>query len=972
MSYIFYLHLLTILSFTSTITSVTTRDAAVLLRVKTTQLTDPDATLHNWQDSTTPCNWTGITCHNQTGDIISIDFTDFTNLSGPFPADFCRIPTLRHLSIANNFFNGTISSTSFSLCSQLTFLNISSNMFDGKLPEFEPVFTNLTVLDVSYNSFTGEIPASVGEALSLQFFDLSSNFFSGGLPESLTNLTELTTFLAPVNPNLTGPLPETIGRLKKLQTFRISSTNLSGEIPDSIGDLVSIKSIDLSTNSLSGRIPVSIGRLKGIEHIWLYENNLSGEIPDVFANLTSLVEFDVSENNFAGNLPESLAGLHLRTLAVNDNELKGEIPPVIALNPMLVRLKLFNNSFSGSLPEDLGRNSGLEEFDISGNQFSGQLPLDLCYKKKLQKFICFNNRLSGEVPESLGGCKSIYYVRISNNELSGEIPASLWSSDALQFIDMSNNKFHGSIPASIRNSTGVAKLVISNNNFSGELPAAICKLPEIVEMDLSNNQFSGVLPACLTGLKKLEKLNLQSNKFTGEIPDVISSWDELSNLNLSNNKLTGEIPYQIGNLPVLNYLDVAGNLLYGKIPTSLSKLKLNVLNLSDNNLEGKVPTGLGTYVSGLMGNPRLCGPDLKPLPSCHKEKSVSYYLVGFLSVLAFFLIASLLWLAIKTKLFRRNKSLWKITSFQRVGFKEQDVLVSLMESNVIGMGGSGKVYRVTLKTGQTVAVKKLYGVHRGLETEAEFLSEMETLGRIRHKNIVKLLFGSVGEDFRALVYEYVENGSLGDMLHKDPKGGFLLDWTKRFEIALGAAQGLAYLHHDCVPSIVHRDIKSNNILLDQEFRARVADFGLAKTLQLDVKESDGAMSRVAGSYGYIAPEYAYTMKVTEKSDVYSFGVVLMELVTGKGPNDPSFDEHKDIVKWVTEAALSSAGSPGDGGWVDLDQFIDPRMNPLSQDYEEIERVLNVALQCTSSLPLNRPSMRRVVELLKDHSRTSSK
>ncbi|KAI7729360.1 hypothetical protein M8C21_018507 [Ambrosia artemisiifolia] len=856
-NYIFYLHLLSLLSLTLAGDSSSTRDAAVLLRVKTTQLSDPDSLLNNWHDSTTPCNWTGIKCNHQTLNIISIDFTDFGSLSGPFPADFCRISTLQNLSIANNLFNGTISSTSFSLCSHVIFLNISNNYLEGKLPEFTPRFGNLTVLDASYNSFTGEIPPSIGDSSSLQFVDFTSNYFSGNLPDSLTNLTELKVFLAPFNP-LAGPLPEQIGHLKNLQIFRISSTSLSGKIPDSVGDLVSIESIDLSNNSLTGIIPVSIGRLKGLQYLWLYDNNLSGEIPDVFGNLTSLTHVDVSQNNLTGKLPVSLAGLQLVSLNVNDNYLEGDIPQILSSNANLIQLKLFNNSFSGTLPENLGENSELEEFDVSSNKFSGKLPENLCYKKKLQKFICFGNRFSGGIPASCGDCKSINYVRISNNEFSGEIPASFWSSSELQFVDMSDNKFHGSIPGSISGS--LTKIAISGNNFSGELPAGICKLPEIVEMDLSDNQFSGVLPECLTKLKKLEKLNLQSNKFMGEIPKAMSGWDELSSLNLSHNQLTGEIPDQIGDLPGLNYLDLAGNLLSGKIPATLSKLKLNVLDLSNNNLEGKIPNGLDTevFVSSLAGNPKLCSPDLKPFRKCSKSKSISYYLVGFLSILAFFLIVSLVWVVIKTKLFRRSKSLWKITSFQRVGFKEQDVLVSLMESNVIGMGGSGKVYRVTLKTGQTVAVKKLYGVHRGAENEAEFWSEMETLGRIRHKNIVKLLFGSVGEDFRALVYEYMENGSLGDLLHKDPKGGFLLDWSRRYEIALGAAQGLAYLHHDCVPSIVHRDVKSNNILLDEEFRPRVADFGLAKTLQLEVKESDGAMSRVAGSYGYIAPGNSYS------------------------------------------------------------------------------------------------------------------
>ncbi|XP_071692519.1 uncharacterized protein [Rutidosis leptorrhynchoides] len=967
------LHLLTIfLSITLTVAATSTGDTAILLRVKTTQLTDPDSLLSNWNTSIPPCSWNGITCNNQSQDIISIDFTDFSTLSGPFPADFCRIQTLRHLSIGNNCFNGTISPSSFSLCSHLTFLNLSSNLFDGNLPELLPSFVNLTILDLSYNNFTSEIPSSIGESLSLQVIDLSSNFFYGPIPDSLTNLTELKKFLAPVNPNLTGPLPEKIGNLKKLEIFRISGARLTGEIPDSIGDLLSIKSIDLSTNLLTGSIPESIGRLNGIEHLWLYDNVLSGEIPDVFENLTSLIDFDVSLNKLTGKLPVSLAGLHLTSFDVNDNQLEGEIPDILGSNPNLVQLKLFNNKFSGQLPAGLGENSDLEEFDVSGNQFEGLLPLKLCDKKKLQKFICFNNRFFGEIPGSCGDCQSIYYVRLSSNELSGEIPVSFWNSSRLKYVDVSDNKFTGSIPGSI--SKGVTTLMMSGNGFSGELPTGICGLHKIVEMDLSNNKFSGQLPGCITRLNKLEKLNLQLNDFTGEIPNDMSSWKELSSLNLSSNHFNGEIPDQIGDLPVLNYLDLAGNSLSGKIPTSLSKLKLNVLNLSNNDLEGEVPSYLDNevYESSLMGNPKLCSPYLKQFPRCHKTRKVSYYLVGILSGLALFLIVSLMWIVIKTKLFRGSKSLYKITSFQRLGFKEHDVLVSLSESNVIGMGGSGKVYRVTLKTGQTVAVKKLFGIHKSSETEAEFWCEMETLGRIRHKNIVKLLFGSVGEDFRALAYEYMENGSLGDMLHKDPKGGFLLDWSKRFEIALGAAQGLAYLHHDCVPGIVHRDVKSNNILLDEDFRPRVADFGLAKALQVEEKDGEGAMSRIAGSYGYIAPEYAYTMKVTEKSDVYSFGVVLMELVTGKRPNDSSFGENKDIVKWVTEVALSVPEKPDEVGWANLDQLIDPKMNSLTCDYEEIEKVLNVALQCTSAFPINRPYMRKVVELLKDQSWITSK
>ncbi|KAK6923196.1 Protein kinase domain, partial [Dillenia turbinata] len=226
----------------------------------------------------------------------------------------------------------------------------------------------------------------------------------------------------------------------------------------------------------------------------------------------------------------------------------------------------------------------------------------------------------------------------------------------------------------------------------------------------------------------------------------------------------------------------------------------------------------------------------------------------------------------------------------------------------------------------------------------------------------------------------MENGSIGDVLHGE-KGGVLLDWQRRFNIAVGAAQGLAYLHHDFAPAIVHRDVKSNNILLDGDFCPKVADFGLARTLQQDGGKGDVLMSRVAGSYGYIAPGesfcvcvrvlvmwnvlnltvYASTLMVTAKSDVYGFGVVLMEIVMGKRPNDFSFGENKDIVKWITDVALSSPELNDNittCNQVDVGQLIDPRMNQSTCNYQEVEKVLNLALLCTSSFPMNRPSMRR--------------
>lgn len=959
--------------------SSSSRDIAILLLVKSGHLGDPNGLLSDWNESApnAPCSWRGITCDRKTGQVVSIDFESF-GISGSFPADFCRISTLQKLNLGNNSFGDSISSDSWSLCSHLHFLNLSLNFFVGRLPEFITKFDNLTFLDVNSNNFSGELPASLGRLPNLQDLNIANNLLNGSIPEFLSNITELTRLVIAQNPFKPSPLPSSIGQLGKLQVLYARSANLIGNIPDSIRDLKSILNFDVAINDLSGIIPESIGELKNIQQIELFANHFSGELPDKFSGLGSLFRFDASQNNLTGKIPETLGRLPLVSLNLNDNKLEGEISESLALNPNLTQFKLFNNRFSGTLPKKFGVTSDLDEFDVSGNNLEGSLPPNLCSRKKLRILNLFDNKFTGSIPESYGECNSLTYVRIYNNQFSGELPTGFWGFPGCTFLELRNNNFQGSIPASISNALVLNAILISGNKFSGELPAEICHLKELVIMDISKNQLSGELPSCITRLKTLQKLDLSENRITGQIPKSISSWTDLTELNLANNQLTGEIPGELGTLPVLTYLDLSGNLISGEIPSDLSKLKLSKFNVSNNRLEGKVPSGFGFdndfFVSGLQGNPDLCSPYLKPLPECPRPKSVSLYLVCVLSAFAFILVGSLVWVLLKAKkllpIRSKRKSVWRITAFQRVGFTEGDVLAALIDANLIGAGGSGRVYRVKLKNGQMIAVKKLWEAKRERESEEVFRSEVETLGRVRHGNIVKLLYSGIGGDFRILVYEYVENGSLGDVLHGE-KGGVLLDWPRRYAIAVGAAQGLAYLHHDSVPAIVHRDVKSNNILLDEDFRPKVADFGLAKAMQRDTEESDQAMSHIAGSYGYIAPEYAYTLKITEKSDVYSFGVVLLELITGKRPNDSSFGENRDIVKWMLEVATSSKKEEGTGhvtgasGILDLNQLVDQRMNPSASDYTDIKNVFDVALLCTSALPINRPSMRRVVELLKD-------
>lgn len=842
------------------------RDAEVLLRVKNSELQDPTGQLNDWLVSApaAPCNWTGIICDPpRTGDVVSIDFTSF-GMSGNFPMDFCRIKTLRRLDISDNFFGGVISAEAWSLCSHLHFLNLSSNIFVGGLPDLRVEFLNLTFLSLAENNFTGDIPVSYGYGLpKLQELALFNNLLNGSIPDFLSNLTELTRLDIAFNPFKPSPIPAGIGRLTKLQDFWMPNSNLHGNIPESIGHLVSLTKLDLSKNNLTGKIPESIGALTSLRQIELYGNRLSGEIPNSFSMLTSLVNFDASQNYLNGTIPDSLTSLSLKSLRLTDNYLEGKIPENLALNDKLSELSLFNNRLSGSLPANLGLNSGLESLDVSGNLLEGLLPPNLCSKKQLHELILFDNKFSGPIPLLYRDCSSLSYVRISNNELSGVVPVGFWSMPNLTVLELYDNNLEGSVSPTVSNAGGLLKLLIYGNQFSGELPDQICELEDLAELDISKNQFSGALPPCITKLKNLEKFHAQENLISGQIPTTVTTWTYLSDLNLSNNKLTGGIPKELGVLPVLRYLDLSQNSLSGEIPVELANLKLNIFNLSNNRLQGRVPSSFDKelFFSSLTGNPGLCSPNLKPLPPCNRKATP--FFGGIIVPLIFFgvaaiMVGTVLWyLMEKPFAFGRSRKSWKSTAFQRIEFDEEEILASLTRDNLIATGGSGRVYRIKLKNGQVFAVKRLWEANRGTESEDLFKSEVDMLGKIRHANIVKLLFCFSGDESKLLGYEYIENGSLGDVLHGE-KGGVLLDWPRRFRIAAEAAEGLSYLHHDCVPAVVHRDVKSDNILLDEEFRPKVADFGLSKILKTTTDGGVPEASRVAGSYGYIAPGEPHT------------------------------------------------------------------------------------------------------------------
>ncbi|XP_068647932.1 receptor protein-tyrosine kinase CEPR2-like [Aristolochia californica] len=920
----------------------------VLLQFKG-QLKDPFSALANWGDSNTPCNFSGVSCDPASGQITEISLMK-KSLSGEL------YPSIFHLP-------------------RLTRLVLSSNSISGNLPLALMNATGLRELDLSDNDFAGEIP-DLSALINLEVLDLSQNYFSGEFPRWVGELSGLTSMGIAGNPFNEGEVPANIGKLKNLTLVYLADCNFRGEIPDSIFQLSSLQTLDFSTNKLSGIFPKAITTLRNLVKIELYSNNFTGEIPPEFANLTLLREFDISKNQMTGTLPPQLGNLkHLVVFQLYENYLTGEIPKGFGELQNLVGFSIYKNQFSGEFPENFGRFSPLRSIDISENQFSGGFPKFLCESKKLQFLLALDNNFSGELPDTYAHCKSLERLRISQNKLFGRIPDGVWGLPKAKIIDFSDNRFVGEITSEIEISASLNQLLLQNNGFSGELPVELGKVMQLQKLMASYNSFSGKIPSGIGNLNQLSSLHLDRNSLSGPIPTELSQCSKLVDLNLAENSLTGHIPERLALLTSLNSLNLSENMISGSIPEDLQILKLSFIDFSGNQLSGRVPPQLlmigGDQAfsenNGLCAGTKFGSSRNSVMRVCNtsqeQKKSLKskVFLVCIISLVMLSVLAGLIFVSYRSFILdesvkdnnhshdaEKNPN-WKLESFHQSEFDVEDIC-NLEEENLIGSGGTGRVYRLALKkSGHTFAVKQLW---KGTNKKV-LAAEMEILGKIRHRNILKLYaFLSKGAS-NFLVFEYMTNGNLFQSLQREIKGGQPeLGWVRRYNIAVGAAKGLSYLHHDCSPAIIHRDIKSSNILLDEDYEAKIADFGIAKIVEESTASSES--SCFAGTHGYIAPELAYSLKVTEKSDVYSFGVVLLELVTGRRPIEDDYGEGKDIVYWVSTCINDRKDAVG---------VLDNRIcNSAEMD---MIKVLKVAVLCTTKLPSVRPTMREVVKMLLD-------
>ncbi|KAJ8772063.1 hypothetical protein K2173_027240 [Erythroxylum novogranatense] len=784
------------------------------------------------------------------------------------------------------------------------------------------------------NSLTGPIPATLGNLTNLTVLFMFDNQLSGPIPQEIGNLKNLNQLSFQTN-QLSGLIPKSLGGLTSLTLLHLYHNYLSGPIPPELGNMKSLDDLELSENNLNGTIPASLGKLSNLELLFLRNNQLSGTIPPEISNFTKLTMLQLDTNQLTGQLPQGIcSSKYLERLSVNNNLLVGPIPKSLRDCTSIVRLRLEYNQFIGNISEAFGVYPDLDFIDLRGNKFHGELSTNW------------------------GRCSQLATLRIASNNLTGTIPPELGHATKLQAFDVSSNRLEGEIPKEFGNLTSLGRVDLSNNQLSDAIPTELGSLTNLGYLDLSRNRLNQSIPATIGNLRRLNFLNLSNNQLSGRIPVEISRLIALSQLDLSYNLFSGDIPSQLSNLQDMILLNISYNSLTGEIPTTFNKLRgLQDVDLSNNKLVGPVPNTEAFQEANLEDNMGLCG-NVTGLQLCgssskHDSGKSAKILKIILPIVG---AAALLCASFFTFFYCRTRKR-SSKKGSDVGTEEL-VLISVIdgktmyeeiiqatesfdETYCIGKGGSGSVYKAELSSGNMVAVKKFHSLHHGdIVGQKEFQNEIRALTEIRHRNIVKLHGFCSHARHSFLVYEFLPRGSLANNL-KDDEAARKLDWDKRLNVIQGVIRALSYLHHGCTPPIVHRDLSSNNILLDWYFEAHVSDFGTAKLLN---RESSNWTS-LAGTYGYLAPELAYTMKVTEKCDVYSFGVLALEVIKGSHPGD----------------ILSSMSTNDETA---LNNMLDQRVSaPSPEGQEKLVAVINMAFSCIRADPHFRPSMQIVSQIL---------
>ncbi|XAR56400.1 Non-specific serine/threonine protein kinase, partial [Bertholletia excelsa] len=812
-------------------------------------------------------------------------------------------------------------------------------------------FPHLTHLDLSKNNLKGPIPSSIGKLPHLSTLCLWSNQLFGPIPQEIGMLKYLIDLKLGLN-SLTGPIPTSLGELHNLTKFYLSNNQLTGSIPQEIGMLKSLVDLRLSNNNLTGPIPTSLGELRNLTTLSLMRNQLTGSIPQEIGMLKSLVYLDLSQNNLTGLIPTSLGELlNLTTLSLMRNQLTGSIPQEIGMLQSLVTVVLSSNSLTGPLPSNVCIGGQLDVFDANDNYFIGEVPKSLRNCSSLYKLRLDWNQLVGNISQDFGVYPNLDYIDLSHNNFYGEISEKWGFCRNLTALKISNNNISGKIPLELAYATQLRLIDLSSNNLVGEVPKSMGKLSFLYKLSLSNNMLSGNIPSEFSSLRGLEYLNLARNNLSGLVPRELMECSKLWYLNLSKNKLEGNI----GDLQNLQMLNISHNGFFGPIPLTFNDMKsLEIVNISDNHLEGPMPSQKAFQViayDAYRNNDGLCGNKIGLRPCLNKmskrsQRKMTHQILASLIALVFGISALIVVLTLTAfHKRRRNKEnkprMVEIRDLFAIGSWDGKMIYEyIIEATegfnrkyCIGEGGFGTIYKVEQPNGEIFVVKKIHSLEDGeLDNLKDFTNEITALTNI--PNIF-------------LVYEFLEGGSLRELLSNDEKALHFV-WTKRVNVVKGLVDALTYMHHEISPPIVHRDISSKNVLLDSEYIAHICDFGTARLLRPNCSN----WTQFAGTFGYAAPELAYTMEVNEKLDVFSFGVLALEVLMGKHPGD--------IISFTFPSSSSSSSLQPFPHGILLKDILDSRVPlPGDNDAKDVFIIAKLAFACLQTNPQCRPTMEEV-------------
>ncbi|KAH7529005.1 hypothetical protein FEM48_Zijuj05G0137700 [Ziziphus jujuba var. spinosa] len=859
--------------------------------------------------------------------------------------------TLKEFSVSENKLSGTLSPSIFTQNCSLQVLDLSENKLDGVVPGEISNCRNLFILNLFGNNFNGEIPAEIGNISSLEALFLGSNNFSREIPESLLDLKKLT-FLDLSKNNFRGDVQEIFGKFRQVKFLVLHGNSYTGGIITSgILNLPNISRLDLSYNNFSGPLPVEISKMLSLEFVMLAFNQFNGTIPAEFGNLARLQALDLSFNNLAGSIPASLGKLSsLLWLMLANNNLSGSIPKELGNCSSLLWLNLANNRLSGKIPSELtniGRNA-TPTFESNSND-NDKIIAGSGECLAMRRWIPADYPPFSFVYAILTrkSCRSIWDRLLKG---IGLFPICAPGSAVRTFqisgyVQLSENLLTGEIPSEIGKMHKFSMLHLGFNKFYGELPSEVAQLPLVV-FNITKNNFSGAIPEELGIVKCMQNLDMSYNNFSGIFPVSLSNLTELSKFNISYNPLISGVIPSTGQLATFDKYSYYGNPLL-VLPDFIS----NSTNKPHTNPNGKPkkPSNFTVFLVFLV-------------------LVLAFLVCGVLSLIIFLMLkgpiepTGYLLQDVKYKnefaSSSSSSSPWlsdtvKVIRLDKTAFTHSDILQAtgkFSEKRIIGKGGSGTVYRGLLPDGRQVAVKKLQ--REGIEGEREFRAEMEVLSGNGfgwpHPNLVTLYGWCLDGSEKILVYEYMEGGSLEDLISDRLR----LSWRRRIDVAIDVARALMFLHHECYPPIVHRDVKASNVLLDKDGTARVTDFGLARVV--DAGDSH-VSTMVAGTVGYVAPEYGQTWHATTKGDVYSYGVLAMELATGRRAVDGG---EECLVEWAKRVM-------GNGRY-GFSRAVMPVVllgSGLVEGAEEMSELLKIGIKCTAESPQARPNMKEVLAML---------